>query len=812
MRAHAPRQVHRLLLAARMLGKDLRSAAASLSRAPVFTLTAIAILALGIGANTAIFSVVHGVLIRPLPFPEPDRIVRIWSSAEDRHLPFFSVSLPDFEDWRTRTRSIARFAAYERARAVKLHGDLDQVATARVSVDLFPLLGVAPVFGRPLVAADTAETGPGAVLISHSLWRRRYGGQSAALGGTLMFDDRAWTVVGVMPPQFELPNTAADVWIPLPMRVDWTQRSKRFLRVLGRLRHGHDIEDARRELAQIAAQLARDHPDSNSKWGVNVRPLIDTVVSREFRRSLALLAGGAAFVLLLACANVTGLLLSRATARRREMAVRTALGASRPALMRMLLLENLLLAMAAGLLGVLLAMWGVDVLKTIGTQSIPRLEEIAVSGPVLAFASLVTLLTVGLFGLAPALNASSHVADNLRSRDASADARATRSRSALIVGEVAVGVVLLVGAGLMVQSFVRLQQRPLGFNPKPLLIVDLSDTGDPVNPRGSTVLITGILARMAALPGVVAAAGASSLPFVGPNAGNLFHIEGRPAGKVDIDTDFRVVTPDYFRTLGIPVVRGRPFSDGDGPGAPVAIISASTAARHWEGRTPIGARVRLGDSPWMTVVGVAADVRYQALDEPGDAVRPMMYVPHRQMPAAVLDIALKTVPSPETMTDTVRRTLRAAIQDVAVVRIETMQTVLARARSEQRFTTTLVTLFAWTAALLSAAGVYGLVAYVVSRRCKEIALRVVLGAQAIDIVRVTAGRGLLLGAIGVGLGVLASVGLSGLLRGVLFEVSPTDPGTYAAVASLALAITVAASYLPARRALRINPVEALRLD
>jgi putative ABC transport system permease protein len=795
-----------------MPGRNLRSAAVALSRTPAFTLTAIAVLALGIGANTAIFSVVHGVLLRPLPFTDPDRIVRIWSSAEDRHLPFFSVSLPDYADWRTRARTIEGFAAYERARAVTVQGDLDQVATARVSVDLFPLLGVTPMFGRPLMEADTTEAGPRAVLISHGLWQRRYGGQRTALGRTLTFDDRAWTVVGVMPPQFELPNTAADVWVALPTRVDWTERSKRYLRVLGRLRHGHDVEGARRELTQVANQLARDHPASNRHWGVTVRPLIDTVVSPEFRRSILLLAGGVAFVLLLACANVTGLLLSRATARRREMAIRTALGASRPALIRMLLLESVVLAAAAGLLGVLLAQWGVDALKTIGTESIPRLEEVTVSGPVLAFASLLTLLSVGLFGLAPAFNASRNAGDHLRSRDASADARATRSRSALIVGEVAVSVVLLVGAGLLIQSFMRLQQRELGFDPKPLLVADLSDTGAATDPLASTTLITGILTRIAALPGVVAAAGASSLPFIGPNAGNVFQIEGRPASHNEMDTDFRVVTPDFLRTLGVPLVSGRPFSDGDGPAAPVAIISSSAAALHWGDRTPIGTRVRLGDSPWMTVVGVAADVRYQALEEPGDAVRPMMYVPHRQMPAAALDLAVKTIPPPETLTDTVRRTLRAATHEVAIVRIETMETVLARARSEQRFTTTLVAVFAWTAALLSAAGVYGLVAYVVSRRSKEIALRVVLGAQAIHIVRVTAGKGAILGAIGVCLGVVTSIGLAGLLRGVLFEVSATDPATYAAVAGLAFAIVVTASYVPARRALRISPVEALRMD
>ncbi len=796
-----------------MIIKDVKYGVASLARTPAFSLTALVVLALGIGANTAIFSVAHGVLLRPLPFEDPDRLIRIWSNREDRNLPFFSVSVPDYLEWRARGRSIERLAAYERPRQLTTGSDAEQVSATRVSVDLFPLLGVVPALGRGFAAEDAAATRGPVTVISHGLWQRRFGGRSDVLGRTLALDNRSWTVIGVMPPRFEIPNAASDVWLPFRETTDGTERSLRFLRVLGRVRPGQRPEDARRELAQIAAQLGTEYPASNLNWSVSVRPLVDTVVSPEFRRSVVLLAGAVAFVLLMACANVTALLLSRATTRRREMAVRTALGASRAALVRLWLVESLVLAAAAGIVGVVLAIWGIDALKALGGESIPRLDEVALSLPVLTFAGVVTLLTAGLFGVVPAVHASSGVAEALRSRESSADARASRSRSALIVAEVALAVVLLVGAGLMIRSFARLQQRALGFDATALLIAQVAAPSNPGDQSDLTPVIDELVSSVATLPGVVAAAGGSSLPFAGPNAGNVFHIEGKAVpGEQAPDTDYRVVTPGYFRTLGISLVSGRSFTDGDGPDRPAVVISLSAAQRYWPDGDAIGARVRLGDSPWMTIVGVASDVRYSGIDEPGDALRPMMYVPHRQMPGVALMLGLKTATSPEAMADTVRATLRAAAPSSVVTRIQTMTEILTLARGSHRFAMTLLSVFAWVAVILAAAGLYGLIAYVVSRRTKEIGVRVALGANAVDIVRVTAGRGLVLGAIGVVLGVLASLGLSQLLRRGLFEVSATDPATYMVVAGSFLILTAAASYVPARRALRINPVDALRAE
>jgi putative ABC transport system permease protein len=792
-------------------GRDLRYAVASLGRAPAFALTALIVLAVAIAANTAMFSIVYGVLIQPLPFPDADRVVRIWSSRDDRNLPFFSVSVPDFADWRARARNLDRIGAYERPRTVSVAGDAEQISVTSVSADLFRVLQVSPSLGRGLTSEDTSERSAGAAVISHGLWQRRYGSHRNVLGRSIAFDDRSWTIVGVMPPRFDIPNAPSDVWVSLPLTVDATTRSRRFLRVLGHVRQGLRIEDVQRELAHIAAHLQDEYPGSNRGWSIRVRPLVETVVSPEVRSSVVLLAGAVGFVLLMACANVAGLMLSRATARRREMAIRTALGASRAVLLRLVLLESLVLALAAGVVGVLLAAWSVDALKTAGLDSIPRLDDVTMNVPVLSFAGVITLLTVGLFGAVPAFSTSRRVTDALRTRDSSTDARASRSRSALIVGEVALAVVLLIGAGLMIRSLLHLQQRALGFDPSSLLIAQI---GAPVSTdrvdltRRTDVVVS----RLAAVPGVIAASGGSSLPFADSNTGNVFDIEGAATTREPApDADYRVVTPDYFRTLGIPIVQGRAFTAGDGPDAPVVIISTSAARRYWD-HDPIGTRVRLGDSPWMMVVGVAGDARYRALDEPGDTLRPMMYVPHRQMPSVPLMFAVKTSIPPGGMAAGVRATLRAAAPDLPISRIESMAAVLAQARGAQRFATVLLGLFAWIAVLLAATGLYGLLAYVVSRRTKEIGVRVALGATTLDVVRSTAGQGVALSLMGMVLGIAGSLGLGGLLRSVLFEVRSTDPLTYVLVAGGFLVVASAASYLPAKRALRINPVDALRTE
>jgi predicted permease len=584
--------------------------------------------------------------------------------------------------------------------------------------------------------------------------------------------------------------------------------------VLGRTRDGLGTDDVRRELAAIAADLASQHPGTNRGWSVTVRPLIETVVSPEFRRSVTLLAGAVAFVLLMACANVTGLLLTRATARRREMAIRTALGASQGSLVRLLLVESLVLAGAAGFAGVLLAWWAVDALKGLGFEGVPRLDDVTLGLPVLAFAVLITILTAAIFGTVPALQASRLPGDALRSRESTADARASRGRSVLIVVEAALAVLLLVGAGLMIRSFVRLQERHLGFDPGGLLVAHLAVPPDGAEAANRTAATDALLTELGALPGVASVAGGSSLPFAGSNSGNIFEIEGNPPpDDQPPDTDTRVVTAGYFRTLGIPVLRGRTFTAADGLDAPAVIVSATAARRYWRDREPIGARVRFGgSSAWATVVGIADDARYLELDEPDVGVRPMMYVPHRQAPATPLTIALKTHVAPDSLVPGVRTALAASAPDRPVVRIETMEAILSRVRGPQWFATTLLTLFAWVAVVLAAAGLYGLIAYAVSRRVKEIGVRIALGATRFDIIRLVAGRGLALGALGVGFGMLGALWMTALMRRILFGISPTDPATYALVAVGFLAVAGLASYLPARRALQVKPLDALKAD
>jgi predicted permease len=584
--------------------------------------------------------------------------------------------------------------------------------------------------------------------------------------------------------------------------------------VLARVGKGFDVDAARRELSAIAVALGDEYPDSNRSWSVTVRPLIETVVSPEFRRSVLLLTGAVAFVLLIACANVTSLLLSRATVRRREMAIRAALGANRAQLVRLLLVESVVLAAAAGALGVMLAVWGVEVLKRLDPGSIPRLDEVTLSAPVLVVAGFASLLTALVFGIVPALTSASGTGTELRTRESSPDRRTSRSRDLLVLGEVALAVVLLIGAGLMMRSFVRLQQRALGFDAGSLMTAQLATPPErPSQASDTTAATERILARLAELPGVSNVAGGSRLPFAGPNSGNVFEIEGvvHPSDERP-DTDYRVVTADYFRTLAIPLIRGRVFTPGDGPAAPAVVISASTARRYWANRDPLGARVRLGDSPWMTVVGVVGDARYFAIDAPGDSVRPMMYVPHAQMPDVWLMFAIRTRTAPDALAETLRSTLSAAVPEAPVVSIEPMSAILAQALGPQRFGTTLFAVFAWVAVFLAAAGVYGLIAYFVSCRTREIGVRVALGASTTDIVRMTAGRGIVLSAGGLVTGLAVARALSGLLSRVLFEVSPVDPATYAVVAIGFLALAAAASYVPARRALQIDPARTLNAE
>jgi putative ABC transport system permease protein len=796
-----------------MLHQDFRQAVRWLRANLGFTAAAVLVLAIAIGATTATFTIVHAVLLRPLPFPEADRIIRVWSSPAGRDLPFFSVAPADVADWRARMVTASHVAAYDRQRPFALteNGTPEEVIGARVSRDLFDLLRVRPAIGRWFARdEDAANAGARVAVISHGLWQQRFGGRTDIVGQSMRLDDESWTIVGVMPAGFAIPNNPAQVWLPLQLAPDPARRAGRYLRVLARLRPGVGIEAARSELEHIAADLEREHPASNRTWTTTVRPLHETVVGEDFRRALLVLSGAVGLVLLIGCANVASLLLSRAAARRREMAVRTALGAARSALVRQMLVESLVLAGVSGVLGMLVAMWGLDGLKRVAVDSIPRLDEVTVRPIVVLFACLLTTATAIVFGAAPALSASRSMPGALRSRESSSESSASRARDALVLGEVALAVVLLVGSGLLMRSFVRLSQRALGFDAARVLLVQVQP---PRGTSGAAQFYDGLMSDLAALPGVERVAGGSSLPFAGPNSANTVIAEDRMTDSdVVPDADFRVVTPQYFRALAIPLMRGRSFSETDVPASPVVIVSATAARRFWSGEDPMGRRVRLGDGPWMTIVGVAGDARYLALDDPREDVRPMLYVPHAQMPAAPLTIAMRTSVPPETLTAAVRATVWRHAPQQPISRLDTMDDVLAQARGPQRFNAALMTAFAWIALVLAAAGLWGLIAYGVARRTHEIGLRVALGARPADVMRITAGRGMALAGIGLAIGLAAAASMTGVLNRVLFGVSGTDPATFATIAVVFLAVAFGASVLPARRALRIDPSEALRSE
>ncbi len=795
-----------------MLQHDLRHAFRWIRGNPGFAAAAILVLALGIGAATATFTVIHAVMLRPLPFDTPDRVIRIWSSPAGRDLPFFSVSAADAADWKVRAATLAIVAPYERQEPLTLTGGTEpvQIMGARISRELFELLGVMPAVGR-WFASDEDQPGGAArvAVIAHGVWQRQFGGRVDVIGQTLRLDDQSWTVIGVMPPRFAIPNNPAEIWLPLQLGVDPARRGGRYLRVLARLRDGVTAGEATRELERIAADLAREYPASNKNWAVTVRPLIDTVVDPNVRRALLVVAGAVGLVLLIACANVASLLLSRATTRMREMAVRTALGASRRALVRQLLTESLVLAAAGGLLGVLLAMWALDALAALAVTTIPRADEIAIRPVVVLFACGVTTVTAVVFGLAPALAASRVRAEALRIRDAASGRGAIRIRDILVVAEVALTIVLLVGAGLMMQSFMRLQQRELGFEPDRLLLVEVA----PPRTTPSPIFYDTLVAHLGALPGVEAAATGSSLPFAGPNSANVVSVEGRLFARgEEPDADFRVVTAEYFRVLAIPLLRGRTFTNADTPGAPAVMVNATAARRFVPGEDPIGRRLRLGEGSWMTVVGVVGDARYLGLDDPRDELRPMLYLPPAQMPARPQTVVLKTTVPPASIIPGVRSAVRVLARTQPIVRLEPMEQILSAARGPQRFNATVLGVFAWIALVLAGAGIWGLISHGVARRTHEIGIRVALGARRLDVLRMTAGRGVTLAGIGVVIGLGAAGALNRLLQRLLFDVSASDPATFAVITVAFLIVAACASLLPARRALRIEPAQALRSE
>jgi len=803
------------------LRQDVAHSWRTLRRSPAFAAVALITLALGIGANTAIFSVVNGLLLRDLPYRDADGVVRIWGAYANTKRDRGQLSPADFLDLRDGQRSFSTIGAFAFGGGTYLgEGDPVRLAGLRVDANVFSALGVSAAIGRTFVAGeDSTAVAPTLVILSHGVWRRVFGGDSSIVGKSISLSGRMRTVIGVLPPAFFFPTAGeAEVFTPLdltPILRDANRTRKyHFLGAVGRLRPGVSVEQGRTELVSIARRLERDYPESNAGITANALGVRDAVVG-DTRPALLVLLGASLLVLLIACANVAGMLLSRAVSRRQELAVRSALGAGRARLVRQMLTESLVLASAGGLIGMGLAVWGTRALVASADTMLPAASQVAVDGTVLATVVLVTLVCGVVFGLVPSLAASRgmHTALKDASRGSSGGVGRHRLRTALVTGQLALAAMLLVGAGLLVRSLSRLQQNDLGYTIDAVLTFELSLAGERyATPEGQDRFYDELTGRLAALPGVVAVGASGNLPMRG-GASASFAIEGKPhVGDKLPEVGYQPVSDDWFKAMGVPLTRGRAFGPSDALGAPgVVILSESAARQFWPGGDPVGARVRLGpnpDIPWLTVVGVVGDVRMGVAGDP----RPTAYVSARQDHWGGMAFVVRTSGDPMALLPAVRREVRAIDRTLPVSDGRSMRDVQAMQLTDRRLPMQLMTAFALLALVLAAVGVYGVMAHSVAARTREIGVRVALGAQPGNVFGMVVRQALLAAVAGLTIGLAGAAALGKVLTTLLYGVTPTDVATFAGVAALLVAVVLIACLVPARRAVRIDPLQALRSD
>jgi putative ABC transport system permease protein len=801
------------------LFSDIRFGLRSLKSAPATTAIALLALALGIGANTAIFSVVNGVLLTPLPYPQPERLVLLSSSNPKAGFPRFSLSPPDFDDFHRQSRSFTGLAAMANG-SVNLtgRGEPEVLELGRVSADFFPVLNLRPLLGRTFRPDEDTPANRHVALLSHGLWQRRFGADPKVVGQGLLLDGESYTVVGVAPPGFDFPRKR-DLWVPLADEPAKSSRGAHFLSSLGRLRPGVSVGQAQAEMSGIAARLAKQYPDSNEGWGMLVLPLQQVVVEK-IRPALLVLLWVVAAVLLIACLNVANLLLARLAARGREISIRTALGAGRGRLIRQLLTESVLLSLLGGALGLLLAYWGTRALVALNPAAIPRAEAIGLDSRVLGF-TLVLSVAAGLFfGLFPAFHdpgAGLHESLKEGGRALSGGRRGRFARQLLALAEVAIALVLLVMAGVLLRSFSRLSAVDPGFRPGGVLTLDLSPSEAKYpDPARLSLFYRELLGRVSALPGVEHAATVFPLPLGGKNFFLGFAVFGRPVSSSDSDSaTVRRVSPELFRTLGIRLVRGRVFDLRDTVEAPkVAVVNERMAAAIWPHGDAIGQRLTFGDPEkpgvtWMTVVGVVNDVKQQALsEEPSFEV----YQPQLQDPEGASTLVVRSTGDPEALTASIRRTVLGLDPDLPVYRVRKLSAVVAESLAQNRLSTVLLGLFAGLALVLAAVGVYGVISYSVTQRMHEMGIRMALGAHRGDVLRLVIRQGMSLVGIGLLLGLLGAFFATRVLAGLVYGVSTKDPATFVFVPTLLASVALLANYLPARRATRVDPQVALRQE
>ncbi len=799
---------------------DLRFALRQLRRAPTFTVAAIACLALGIGANTAIFTVINAVLVRPLPYPDPDRLVMVWEANRDREGDRNVASPGNYLDWRSQNRVFERLAAvYQTRMNLTGRGEPVEVPAELATADLFPLLGLRPLLGRTFSADEDVPGGPPVVVLSHGLWQRRFGGAPDVVGQTLALDGTAFTVVGVLPEGAGIVGlpVAPDLWVPFALDPahDYRATDGRYLQVIARLRPGVSRDQAQAEMATMAWRLEEAHPEFNSGWSVNLVPVSEQVTG-TLRRPLLVLAGVVALVLLIACANVANLQLAQAASRRREIAVRAALGASRSRMVRQFLAESLLLAAAGGLGGVLLTLWLTEALAARAADTIPRLSGIHVDVATLAF-TLVLATTAGvLFGLAPALFAGrTDLHESLKEGGRGASGGGARTRAALVSAQVALSLVLLVGAGLLLKSFVRLQRVELGFDPERVLTARVTLPEVRYHESAAQAEFFGmLLAEVRALPGVRAAGAINWLPLSGLRSGTGVYIVGRPlpAPGEDLAADISAVDPGYFQAMSIPLRDGRVLEAADGPRQPKAIVVSEAFVRQYlRAVTPLGQRIGMewSDTLVGTIVGVVGDVKHTGVDSLSN---PTIYWAEAQFPWNAMSLVVRTQGDPEQLAAAVTAKVHALDSQLAVADVKPLEAYLGDALARRRFSMTLMAGFAGLALVLTAIGLYGVMAYSVVQRTRELGIRLALGETAEAVLRGVLKRGLALLAAGILLGLAGALAFTRVLTALLYDVSPTDPMVFVAIIGLLAVVSVLSSYIPARRAARSDPMTALRAD
>ena len=804
------------------LVNDLKYAARTLMKSPVFTAVTVAALALGIGANSAIFSVVNTVLLRPLPFDSPERLLAIQARNEKDGSVAVEQSYPNFLDLRAECRLCEGVAAYSFATSFLTNpgAEPERVRGLQASADLLPMLGVKPALGRFYTGEEDRPGGRRLVVLGHAFWQRAFGGDPKIVGRDIPLGSAPATVIGVMPQGFKFPVEAqqVDFWMPLAPSLSPADRDGRgnvWLELVAKAKPGVSTQQAQAEVAAISKRLQAQYPETNTALAFFVKPLHENLVGK-LRRALLVLLGAVGLVLLIACANVANLLIARAAARAKEISIRTALGASRARVVRQLLTESLLLSVLGGGLGLLLALWGVELLTSLSPADIPRIREVGLNARVVLFTLIVTLATGVIFGLAPALQASkTDINEALKEggRGSGEGRRRGRLRGALVISEVALSLILLVGAGLLAQSFRRLLDVQPGFDAENLLTMDVVPRGARYpQPEQRVRFFHDFLQQAARTPGVRAVGLVDPLPLNGNFEAWDFRIEGRPPlapGEAQV-ADRRLVSADYFRAMGIPVRRGRAFTEHDGRDAPqVVVINESLARRHFAGEDPLGRRLVLGRTA-REIVGVVGDVRHAGLDEP---TSPELYVPFTQMNPGRLTVVARTAGGDAgAIASSLRAVIRQTDKESPVYNVRTMNDLLSASVAGRRFNLILLGLFAGAALVLAALGIYGVISYTVTQRTHEIGIRMALGARPGDVLRMVVRQGMALALAGVALGLVGALALTRLMASLLFGVSATDPATYLGVALLLAAVAFVSCLVPARRATRVDPMIALRYE